>query len=714
MDVSSLKGRLPFEILESLAARGISELTPPQSLAVGDGLLEGKNLVISAPTASGKTLIAEMAAVRSILAERRKAIYIAPMRALVSEKFNEFRSAYPFIKSAISIGDLDSDDKWLSDYDMIFVSTEKFDSLLRHGINWLQAIGCIIVDEVHMLGEQSRGPTLELLITKLKETCGAQIIALSATIGNSREIAQWLKAGLVVSDFRPVKLVKGAVHNGVAFVEGSDGKHARFVLDGESQLDEIRIVEDTLLKGKQILIFYSTRKNAEAGATRIAKHIDSSISDTDRLGLSNVSKFLGNVLEVPTEQCVKLSGLAKSGVAFHHAGLLNQQRSAIEDAFRNNLVKVVCSTTTLGLGVNMPAHTVLVRNTSRYGDGYSSSIGVNEVMQLFGRAGRPKYDKEGRAFLLASSEAEVKRLFKEYIEAGADDIDSQLGIAPVLRTHILAFIAEGFLSDRNAIVDFLSKSFYGHQYRNMGYIGRLVDGILGELFEWGFVEHIGGGDVREGVFKPTRIGKRVSELYIDPLSAKWMLDSMQERLDDIGMLYMISNTLEMAPHVKPTEEAERAVSQYFYNHANSLILKEFERGVYGTYEPERAFATALMLNDWMEEIRERDLIKRYSTTPGGLYTKLTTADWMIYSAIELAKLIKAQTHRLIDIRVRLRYGIKDELLDLVRVEQIGRVRARMLYANGIRSVSDMRNNKDKVRAVLGKEIAERVLGSISA
>ncbi|MEM0149999.1 MAG: DEAD/DEAH box helicase, partial [Candidatus Micrarchaeaceae archaeon] len=173
MDVSELGGKLPREIMESLASRNINALTPPQELAVEKGLLLGANMLVASPTASGKTLIAELACVYSILAKGMKAVYIAPMRALATEKYEEFKHNYPYIKTALSIGDLDADDPWLSEYEMMFFSTEKFDSLIRHGITWLHSIGCIVFDEAHMLGDTSRGPTLELLMTKLRHTTKA-------------------------------------------------------------------------------------------------------------------------------------------------------------------------------------------------------------------------------------------------------------------------------------------------------------------------------------------------------------------------------------------------------------------------------------------------------------------------------------------------------------------------------------------------------------
>jgi len=696
MNVSELSGRLPNEIIESLSGRGISSLTPPQELAVKSGLLAGSNLLVASPTASGKTLIAEIACINAILAKGMKAVYIAPMRALASEKYEEFKQSYPYIKTVLSIGDLDANDQWLADYEMIFFSTEKFDSIIRHGINWLQHIGCIVFDEVHMLDDASRGPTLELLITKLRETTKAQIIALSATIGNPEELAEWLGAKSVISDYRPVKLMKGVVYNRNAYyLEGGNYKIER--LDGDSEIPELNVVQDTLKRGKQVLLFYSTKKNAEAGAARISKYVENILSTSDRESLNDVSKKVLNVLSRPTEQCEKLSSLVEKGVAFHHAGLLNEQRSHIEHAFRSNLIKVICATPTLSLGINIPAHTVVVRDITRYDNGISERLGVNEVMQLFGRAGRPKYDKEGRALLLASTKERMEELSKQYISAKPEPIESALGIAPVLRSHVLSFISEGFLTTRKSMVGFMLKTFYSYQFGSRQHIESMIDEVLEDLYGWEFIAKDGSA------YSATKLGKRISELYIDPLSAKLIIDALSEELDNTGMLFMLANTLEMKPYVRATNEAEEAYVSYMHMHKH--LSRNYD---YENTDPVGAFSTALMLNDWANEIKEQEIVKNYHTTPGALYSKITNADWLIYSSIEIAKIIHKKVNAMIDMRVRLRYGIKEELMDLVRLTQIGRARARILYNNGIKSVSDVRTNTERVKLILGKDIAEMV------
>lgn len=207
---------IPEKLKEILQKEGISEFRPAQQKAIEAGLLEGKNLLVCTPTASGKTLVAEIAAMKGIIEGKGKAIYIVPLIALANEKHKEFKRKYEEIaKIALSIGDKDSSDPHLIDYDWIICTAEKLDSLIRHHATWLSFINTIIIDEVHLLNDVSRGPTLEILITVLKKLVPkAQMICLSATIGNQLELATWLDAQLVEDDWRPVPLKKGTYFQG--------------------------------------------------------------------------------------------------------------------------------------------------------------------------------------------------------------------------------------------------------------------------------------------------------------------------------------------------------------------------------------------------------------------------------------------------------------------------------------------------------------------
>lgn len=210
-----VKDKIPQKLYEVLSSE-ITELRPSQEKAVKAGLLEGKSLLICTPTASGKTLIAELASLTAILSRQSKAVYIVPLKSLATEKYKDFKKRYgAFIKVALSIGDIDSAETYLSDYDLIICTSEKLDSLLRHRSPWISLVSVVVVDEIHLLNDPGRGPTLEILITMLRQILKkVQIIALSATIGNPKELAKWLAAELVMDTWRPVKLHQGIYFDG--------------------------------------------------------------------------------------------------------------------------------------------------------------------------------------------------------------------------------------------------------------------------------------------------------------------------------------------------------------------------------------------------------------------------------------------------------------------------------------------------------------------
>jgi len=203
---------LPGFFLERYS--NLLNLTPIQEKAVDSGLLRGFSQLICAPTASGKTLVATMA-IATILG-KGKALYIVPLKALAKEKYNEYHSLLKETnyKATLATGDIDSDSGYLAPYDLLVLTSEKLDSLLRHRIGWLSEVKLIVIDEIHLLNDHSRGPALEIIITLLKKLIQPQFIGLSATIGNKQELANWLGAKLVEDDWRPVELKKGIHSNG--------------------------------------------------------------------------------------------------------------------------------------------------------------------------------------------------------------------------------------------------------------------------------------------------------------------------------------------------------------------------------------------------------------------------------------------------------------------------------------------------------------------
>ena len=189
-----------------------NQLTPIQEKAINNDLLNEKSLLICAPTASGKTLIATMAISKTL--GKGKSIYVVPLKALANEKHKEYKALLENTehKVIMSTGDIDSESTYLANYDILILTSEKLDSILRHRVSWLAEIKTVIIDEIHLLNDHSRGPTLEIILTLLKLLIKPQIIGLSATIGNPQELADWLEAKLVQDDWRPVELKKGIFH----------------------------------------------------------------------------------------------------------------------------------------------------------------------------------------------------------------------------------------------------------------------------------------------------------------------------------------------------------------------------------------------------------------------------------------------------------------------------------------------------------------------
>ncbi|MFW5928327.1 MAG: DEAD/DEAH box helicase, partial [Thermoplasmatota archaeon] len=206
---------IPDECKQVIRKDGIEELYPPQEEGVDD-VLSGKNCVFALPTASGKSLLSYLAIIKKVVEEGGKALYIVPLRALASEKVDDLKKFEEIgLDVGISMGNYDSPDPNLKDYDVIVATSEKADSLLRHNVDWLNQLNVVVADEVHLVNDRERGATLEVTLSKLKQVNpDAQIIALSATIQNSDAVSDWLDASHHKSDWRPVELKKGVYFGG--------------------------------------------------------------------------------------------------------------------------------------------------------------------------------------------------------------------------------------------------------------------------------------------------------------------------------------------------------------------------------------------------------------------------------------------------------------------------------------------------------------------
>ncbi len=673
------------KVIKLLQDNGISTLFPPQESAFNTGVLEGRNLVLAVPTSAGKTLVAEICMLKSILEGHGKALYLVPLRSLAREKYSEFKKYESLgITISMSIGDYDSPGTRLKDADIVVLTTERADSLVRHKTQWLEEVGIIVVDEVHLVNDSNRGPTLEMLIAKMMQGIpDVQIVALSATISNSDRIAEWLNAELVTSTWRPVPL-----REGVYF----DNKIS-FILDGMSKSIPRRrpeivsdVICDILEEKGQALVFVSSRRATVAVAKKIASSVRPYLNINALELLTKVAKKLSARPSAP-EATKILARVIASGVAFHHAGLDNSERTLVEDFFKDDMLKVVIATPTLAAGVNLPARRVIIRDYRRFEQGRGSyTIPVLEYKQMAGRAGRPKYDSYGEAILIAKSEQERDSLTDEYVLAEPERITSKLASPSALRSHLLASIATEMTQNREEVDSLIKGTFFSHQFDPLEIQHHVSSALIfledGQLIDC----------TESGVYSATPLGKRTSRLYINPYTAILLRDVLAEakEVTTIGVLHLICHTPDQ--QIAYLTKSEFDEYDYFVEeHSSDLMIEppidEIED--YARFLAE--VKTARLLEEWISESSEREITEGFSVGMGDVHRYVQTAEWLVYSTSEIAKVINATQHipLLYNLRFRLKYGVQKELLDLVRLRGVGRIRGRMLYANGLKNQSDL-------------------------
>lgn len=666
---------LPVEtaLRQAIKAQGITELYPPQQEAL-PLVMEGHNVVLSVPTASGKTLVAYLAILDAAL-RGKKSLYIVPLRALASEKWEGLQ---PFrdlgVRVGISTGDLDQASSHLANYDIVICTSEKADSLLRHGASWLNDVEIVVADEIHLINDYSRGPTLEMVLTRLRVmNPDLQVIALSATIRNADAIAAWLQARLVQSEWRPVPLKEGVFYdNTIYFLDGTEK-----TVIGEGRTEPL--VTDILEEEGQALVFVNSRRSAQRYARKLMKAVDPFLG-SERAELQKAAEDIRSS-EDATEIGKQLAECLEHGVAFHHAGLLHRHRTLIESLFRQRILKCIVATPTLAAGVNTPARRVIMQHIYRYSReaGCMVPIPLMEVKQAMGRAGRPGYDAVGEAVLLAKSQEDKQRLIEEYLMGEVEPVYSKLGSEPSLRTHVLALIATNFAVTRDEILAFLARTFAAYQAGTVP--EDTVEDILLFLEENGFI-------ARSGIWKATLFGQKTSGLYLDPLSALKMREALEAgRGSDFGYLHAICATPDMRCLylAKRDQWVEEKLEQEKLLLAPPLPMSP-------DYEWFLAeVKTAALLHDWIEEKHEDAIVQRYNVGPGDIRSKVEIAEWLLYALRELARQFNFQAVTpLTNLIMRVTYGCREELLNLVQLRGIGRVRARALYTAGFQSVNDLR------------------------
>ncbi|HDL15691.1 MAG TPA: DEAD/DEAH box helicase, partial [Euryarchaeota archaeon] len=624
------------------------------------------------------------------------------LKALGAEKFDELKAYEPLgLKVALTTGDYDTGARWLEGYDIIITTSEKADSLIRHRPSWINKISCVVADEIHLINDASRGATLEVTIARLLHiNKNLRLLALSATVGNAREVANWLDAKLITSDWRPVELKEGIYLDGKIIFSNSSSLEIE-----NSDEPALALALDTVNREGQSLIFINTRRGTESFAVKAAKKLKGSGIIEEKL-LKEISQEILHVLPEPTKICRKLAKTVEGGSAFHHAGLETEQKKIVERAYKKNLIKILSATPTLAAGVNLPARRVVVREYRRYDSNYGYvELPVMEIKQMLGRAGRPKYDSFGEAILIARSDEEKDFLLDNYILAEPENIYSKLAIESSLRTHTLATFAMGYASNTEELLDFFSKTFFGYQQESYA-LEALLDKIVEFLTEKGFLEN----------GSATEFGKRTSELYIDPMSAlilKNAIEVSQEKpSSEFSFLHAITKTSELNKLYLRKKDYDMCIAAAGEMEDFLLFPPPSQYSDPWGYEDFLSeIKTTLFFMDWIKERNEDFLLTKYNLAPGDIRSRVEAADWLLYSMDVIARLFGfTKIGEISELRLRVKHGIGEELIPFVGIKGIGRVRARKLY-NKFKTIEDIKKASIKEIAsvaLIGNKLAQSI------
>jgi replicative superfamily II helicase len=656
------------EVLPSFAAAFPFERFNPMQTETLPALLDSDgNVVVSAPTASGKTAIAEVAICRTLDAGGT-ALFLAPLRALTNEKEREWERFEDLGYSVYVVtGERDLNPRRAERADVLVMTPEKADSATRkhdsHRYEFISDVDCCIIDEVHLLDADGRGSVLEVTISRLRRLCSPRVVALSATMRNVEDVAAWLDAPEETTfsfgdDYRPVPLEADiAIY--------SQGENA-FADKYRRLYRALDLAEPHIRDEGQALVFVASRQDTVQAAEKARDEL------TDRDVPVGVRGDYDAHQEAEAFENDTLRQSVIDGVGFHHAGLSRADKNRVEEWFREGRIELLFSTSTLAWGVNLPARCVVIRDTQRHdpleGETEMSPL---DVLQMLGRAGRPGYDDRGYAWVVCDGSSAQR--YQELLTEGKR-IESRLadGDDPGsddLTTHLNAEIALGEVRDVSDAMDWLETTFYYvRAARGSGYAsGETLRNRVSERLHWldeqGFVE-LDGLRV-----EATPLGRLASEFYLGLPTARSFADLAAEGPDEDAVLQAVATAAEF-DSVTARSAEEDAIDAVLGRRGDGLAP-----GARKVLAILRASATG--------------------TTPA----ELQSDAWVIrQNALRLFGALRAivdrlgtggAANRVRRIAARVETGVSDDAVGLTAIDGVGESRARSLAAAGYRSPADV-------------------------
>jgi len=723
-----LRFDVPAEVVALWQARESQSLLPLQEMVVKrHGLFGGENLLIQAPTSSGKTFIGEMAAIQTAL-RRKKVVYLVPLKALAEEKFLDFQEKYADygLKVIISTRDRREFDEDLEqgNFSIAVVVYEKLSQLLVRRPERIAEIDLVIADELELLNDPERGDMAELLLTRiLMAEC--RLIGLSAVIGGAERLAAWMKATLVYYERRPVELRYGVLFNGAFHYRTHNelGEGEELLADtGEESSWEILTQNVCLFaeRGEPCLIFVKAKHESRRGAELLAERLRLEPAETAMAALRGLE---------PTRSRDSLLETLARGVAFHNADLSPEERHAVETAFRAGGVRVLVSTSTLAVGMNLPAQNVFIaadkwRYDKRLGIPWKTPVLRSEYENMGGRAGRYGAGHAfGRSILVASTPFDQETLWRRYIEGEREAIEPRLAKAP-LENHVLRLVASRFCRTLPELLAFLESTLSGQwvwselytveeiEFRIRSAVNRCVDaGVV--------AAH------PEGRLEATPLGLAVAAKGISIATTRelehWIGQCETRDWPDIDLLFAAACTPD-------GRMLQVLLSAREYDHAGyTEVLKRLTReepleadtplnrirncNLQPFFDEVRAIKVVLFLQAWLEQQTLHEIEEHYNTMAGQVLSAAEQLAWLLDAAGAVATALGAKGEfiaRIEALSARVQHGVGAALLPLARLAIPGLTRGGLLrlHEAGL-------HTPDALRAANPKLLKAQVPGTVA-
>jgi helicase len=468
----------------------------------------------------------------------------------------------------------------------------------------------------------------------------------------------------------------------------------------------IDLAFQSVLDGGQALIFAETRRRAVSLAAKAAERFSKiNKNPTNNLARKISLKILSNG---DADINRTLSGIITKGVAFHHAGLSPKVRGIVEDAFKSGIVKILTATPTLGAGVNLPARRVIIASIFRYDQelGVNIPMSVLEYKQLCGRAGRPFYDKFGESIIITDPRIDSSELYDHYVSGNPEPLRSQLMNEKALRIHLLGSISSVSKTKKSKLYALFNHTFFSMLCDEEG-INSKLDSVLEYLETENLI--VSNNDF----IKATKFGKRTSFLYIDPLTSVQFRENIKtlqagSKFKSNGFeglfLSWIVQTNDFYPKLSLRNKDTNFVTVLF-NHDDWNIYQEI-------VETSNSRSLVALLK-WIDETSEKMLADTIGVEPGDMYRMVESAEWLLHSLGEMAKLFKIQdlVHSIEILKTRMKFGIRKELIPLIYFQGIGRIRARALFDAGVINGEGVRDaSESKLGAIpkIGPALAKKL------